>query len=81
MGMMRSTFEHFGKFREDDSHLTADHDVLMRFRALGWQSDTMNDYICYHQWHPTIQIEGTPGWTYENEAQARLLEPAIRDAA
>ena len=44
----------------------------------------MEGYVAYHQAHPPLLTPHlpvmSPGWHYTNERQARLLEPAERDA-
>lgn len=81
-GQARDRWEWFGLFREEDSHVTSDQDVLMRDYALiaagiPRKSETLKDYVAYHQWHPDTHIDtNIGGWVYENERQARLLEPA-----
>lgn len=83
-GMTKDRWEWFGKFRTEVSHLVNDQDVVMRERALDVGVDTMEEYVAYHQAHPSLigsyQPVTSPGWQYENERQARLLEPAKRDA-
>lgn len=83
-GMTKDRWEWFGKFRTEVSHLVNDQDVVVRENALGIEVDTVEGYVAYHQAHPPIvgsyQPVNSPGWHYANEMQARLLEPAERDA-
>jgi glycosyltransferase involved in cell wall biosynthesis len=81
-GQPRDVWEWIGLFRTDLSHLVNDQDLVIRENFLGKNAETL-DYVCYHQCHPTGEKQHnvvSPGWHYENEAQARLLEPAPRDA-
>jgi hypothetical protein len=86
-GQPKERWEHVGMFRTELSHLVNDQDLMLRDRALGRGVDTLENYYGYHQSHnaePDFQsgVENRyPGWTYQNEQQARLLEPAKRDAA
>ena len=85
-GQPKEMWEYVGLFRTDLSHLVNDQDLMLRDVALGRGVDTLNGYYCYHQAHiEPMMPHGVnimyPGWTYQNEAQARLLEPAKRDAA
>jgi len=78
-GMSREMWKWFGLFREEKSHLTADQDLVLRDMALGRGVDTLNDYVAFHQWHPPAHVTMAGGWKYENERQARLLEPAPKE--
>lgn len=84
-GMSRERWEWFGKFRTEYSHLANDQDVVLREKALGVGCDTLQGYCGYHQAHPPMEQteKFTPfeagGWIYENERQARLLEPAKKE--
>ena len=84
-GMTKERWEWFGKFRTEVSHLVNDQDIVKREFALNVGVDTMEGYVAYHQAHPPLIGSFKPvsshGWQYANEMQARLLEPATRDAA
>jgi len=75
-GQYRKDWEYIGLFREDKSHLTRDQDIVMREIALNREATTLPKIACYHQYHPFPQVYVAPGYRYENENQARLLEPA-----
>lgn len=81
-GQPRSMWEHMGLYRTELSHLVCDQDLVLRDVACGRGVGTLDGCIGYHQYHPQGKyVVLSPGWTYQNEMQARLLEPAIRDKA
>ena len=84
-GQPRERWDYFGLFREELGHLVNDQDLVMREACLNLGAETLNNYVGYHQAHPLsndiFPHIACPGWHYENEAQARLLEPAPRDMA
>lgn len=75
-GQYRKDWEYIGLFREDKIHLTRDQDLEMRENALGKIAQTLPEIPCFHQYHPFPDVYVGPGYRYENEQQARLLEPA-----
>lgn len=83
-GNFKKNWEWFGWFRDDQKgHLWLDQDVHLREVALNKAALTPKDVYCLHQFHPvfTDSDSARPGYHYSNELQARLLEPAERDAA
>jgi len=82
-GNYRANWEYFGWFRDGLGHLWLDQDVHLREVKLGIPAHTPKDVYALHQWHK-VDMGYTgglkPGYTYQNEKQARLLELAIRDA-
>jgi hypothetical protein len=85
-GQPREMWEYVGMFRTELSHLVNDQDIMLRDVALGRGVGTLIGCCGYHQAHlepskPYGKNIMFPGWTYQNEMQARLLEPAIRDTA
>lgn len=82
-GNYRKNWEYFGWFREGAGHLWLDQDVHLREVCLGIPAHTPKDVYAIHQWHSAdMGYTGgfQPGYTYQNEKQARLLELAIRDS-
>jgi len=82
-GQPREAWDYMGGFRTELSHLVNDQDLYLREVALGKRCETMKDYFAYHQAHPFQKATTpicSPGWHYANEKQARLQEPAERDA-
>ena len=81
-GQPRNEWEWMGLFRTDLSHLVNDQDLVIREGFLGREAEMLDGYVCYHQAHPPEKVHNvvSPGWHYETEAQARLQEPAPRDA-
>lgn len=79
-GATRDYWEWMGWHRDDElGYLNVDTDIVLRECALGKSPITVS--CCYHQFHPTWRIPAEhvlPAYIYENEAQARLLEPARR---
>jgi hypothetical protein len=80
-GNWKKNWDWFGWFREEDGHLWLDQDVHLREVRLGVAAVTPPEVYCLHQYHPPVMPRtAAPGYTYQNEMQARLLEPAVRDA-
>lgn len=82
-GNYRKNWEYFGWFREGNGHLWLDQDVHLREVFLDIPAHTPKDVYAIHQWHKAdYGYTGgfQPGYTYQNEMQARLLETAIRDS-
>ena len=83
-GNYRKNWDYFGWFRDGPGHLWIDQDVHLREVMLGVPAHTPKDVYALHQWH-NVDWGFTggllPGFTYQNERQARLLETAIRDEA
>jgi hypothetical protein len=81
-GQPRERWDYMGLFREELSHLVNDQDMYLRDTFLGHGIETLEGYVGYHQYHPGGDMACvSPGWNYHSEAQARLLEPAPRDAS
>jgi hypothetical protein len=84
-GQPKEMWEYMGLFRTELSHLVNDQDMMLRDVAVGRGVDTLAGCVGYHQAHhieldiPCGANVMSPGWQYENENQARLLEPAPRD--
>lgn len=83
-GAPRAHWDYTGWFRTDEhGYLWLDNDVHVRENFLQRPCFALMDYCCYHQWHPLLEL--TPedrdygGYIYQNELQARLLEPAVRE--
>lgn len=85
-GQPKEMWEWMGMFRTELSHLVNDQDMMLRDVACRGGVDTLKDYVAYHLPHPDNDVRPkgqqvtSPGWTYHNEMQARLLEPAPRDS-
>ena len=79
-GWTREGWDWFGWFRNQyRGYRWLDQDVVMRENALGIRADTVFGISCYHQWHGdygSSSAVNVPGYIYENERQARLLEEA-----
>jgi hypothetical protein len=85
-GGYRTYWDYFGWFRnEPRGHLWLDQDLHIREVRLGNACRTPEGVYCLHQWHPvSSQLPSDfmqAGYHYANEAQARLLESAERDAS
>lgn len=81
-GNYRKNWEWFGWFRGGNGHLWLDQDVHLREVKLGIAANTPKDVYALHQWHKAdLGYTGgfRPGFTYQNERQARLLELAKPD--
>jgi hypothetical protein len=79
-GQSRANWEWFGWFiDEPNGHLWIDQNVHLREVCLGKGCETVSDAVCYHQWHPPMDISHKDGYFYETEGQARLLEPGLID--
>jgi hypothetical protein len=81
-GMEKSEWESIGCFRTQLSHLVNDQDLHLREMFLGREVDTWDGCVAYHQAHPVGErvVDVTrPGWHYETERQARLIDEAPRD--
>ncbi len=81
-GAWRTHWDWFGWFRDDEhGYMLMDQDVRVREEALKIGCDTVPEVVCYHQWHSPKPIPvccRLGGHIYENEMQARLLEPTHR---
>lgn len=84
IGAPREHWEYMNWFRaEKHGYFWLDQDMVLRERLVGRPCATLPEpNCCYHQWHPLLEISDVDrefeGYLYENEAQARLLEPAKR---
>lgn len=81
-GAYREHWDWFGWFRNEDvGHLWVEQDVHLRERCLERGCETPKGVYCLHQSHPPTPFKDwtRPGYSYKNEMQARLLEPAERD--
>lgn len=81
-GAPREHWDYTNWFRMDQNgYLWLDMDVHFREVALDRLCVTLPNACCYHQWHPLLELTAEDRdyghYTYENEMQARLLEPAI----
>jgi len=78
-GQYREDWKWIGGFRNEDTHLVSDQDMHLREKAVGRGVSTAQGVVAYHQWHQRPMV--TPGlsYVYENEQQARLLEPARKE--
>lgn len=76
-GQSRERWKWLGLFRNLEGHLFADQDIVIREQALGIGCNTLQGFWGYHQFHdnPAVPMN-SPEFIYENERQARLLEPA-----
>jgi hypothetical protein len=79
-GATKKYWEWFGWFRNHrKGYRWLDQDVVMRENALGIRGFTVPNVSCYHQWHGdygSSSAVNVPGYIYDNEKQARLLEEA-----
>ena len=81
-GTEKSKWEEIGGFRTQLSHLVNDQDLYLRELFLGKQTDTWDGCVALHQCHPVgepVTPVSSPGWHYETERQARLIDEAPRD--
>jgi len=83
-GAPRAHWEYMNWFRTDEyGYFWLDRDVHFREITLGFECKEVVGVCCYHQWHPLLLISKVDreygGYIYENDAQARLLEPARRE--
>jgi hypothetical protein len=82
-GATRKYWEFLGWHRDDEfGYLNTDTDIVLReyvLREFAGVPMPITVGSCYHQYHdraPVPQEQVLPAYVYENEAQARLLEPA-----
>lgn len=79
-GMSRQDWEWIGFLRDTPYFGMDDRDLTAREVFLGKYPVTVPDMFCIHMWHPKNRalraLITHPGFVYETEAQARLLEPA-----
>lgn len=82
-GAPREHWEYMNWFRTDDrGYWWLDMDLYFRELKVNRPAITLPDFVCYHQWHPLLEL--TPrdrdfgGYIYETDLQARLLQPAKR---
>jgi hypothetical protein len=81
-GTEKSKWEEIGCFRTQLSHLVNDQDLYLRELFLGKNTDTWEGCVALHQAHPRGEAHVSvtkPGWHYETERQARLIDEAPRD--
>lgn len=83
-GAYRTYWNWVGWFRNDEhGYLNLDRDLYVREVVLQTDVISPRTPCCYHQYHipqTFTSEERLPGYFYENEMQARLLEPAQMEA-
>jgi len=79
-GMSREYWEWIGGLRRTFYHGMDDRDLVEREQFLQRYPITVPGLFCIHQWHSKNldlrRLMVHPGFRYQNERQARLLEPA-----
>lgn len=84
IGNYKKNWEWFGWFVDlRKGHLWVDQNLHLREKVLDKLAITLKDTWCFHQAHAGENVSPwtAPGFHYRTEREARLLDPAERDAA